>query len=204
MYLTLWKEIILQIVLNLTRISRIYLGDGRVTNPIIIHCQSHLRRLTSAVLWLSTLEKCAVESSRGDLGLACRSWKWSPARWARDKLNPMKCGAKYTWVGRDKRKTAPSFPDTTRDAQMVAILKCVIIPIVMDTCTFLSLSWCYSTHSLARYKIWGVTLDSLESSQQWLMRSIIGCNFCCLDNLFWHTDRDWVKKVYFQRFQNTT
>ena len=85
---------------------------------------------------------------------------------ARDKLNPMKCGAKYTWVGRDKRKTAASFPDTTRDAQMVAILKCVIIPIVMDTCTFLSLSWCCSTQSLARYKMWGVTLDSLESSQQ--------------------------------------
>ena len=28
----------------------------------------------------------------------------------------MKCGPKYTWVARDKRKTAASFSDTTRCA----------------------------------------------------------------------------------------
>ena len=38
------------------------------------------------------------------------------------KLNIMKCGSKYTWVVRDKRETAASFIDTSKDAIMVIML----------------------------------------------------------------------------------
>lgn len=69
-----------------------------------------------------TPEKCAVrEPGQGTAaGGDCGSDRLASGRVT--KLNLMKCGSKYTWVGRDKRETAASFLDTTKDAIMVFML----------------------------------------------------------------------------------
>ena len=119
------------------------------------------------------------------------------------RLDPMKCGAKYTWVDRNKRKTAASFPDTTNER---CTNGCHFKMRHNPNCyghlyIFISFSWCCSTHFLERYEIWGVTVDCFESSQHWLMRSIIECNFCCLDNLFGTQTKIELRKYNFKDFK---
>ena len=64
------------------------------------------------------MEKCAVREPRAQ-GWA-RQLVWIVevihASGRVTKLNLMKCGSEYTWVVRDKRETAASFIDTTKDA----------------------------------------------------------------------------------------
>ena len=110
----------------------------------------------------------------------------------------MKCGPKYTWVARDKRKTAASFWDTTRCALCngaVAKWLIVIMDIFLQIYFLVCVTPPFSSKHIRYEEAGGTASVWLESSQHWLMRSIIGCNFCCLDNLFWQAVKDWVEKV---------
>ena len=69
------------------------------------------------------MEKCAVREPRAQgwarqLGIV----EVIHASGRVTKLNLMKCGSEYTWVVRDKRETAASFIDTTKDAIIVIML----------------------------------------------------------------------------------